>query len=119
MTFDAYRSVTLTPGTREQVALVQIVLNHIFPHGHSISIGAFDPKHGDPEFHDGKRTTCVSVFHFKAFAHIGFNAESRFVGDVKPGWQVLSEQWSSDTKLVTGAPLKVLFGFFVLFVVEI
>jgi inosine-uridine nucleoside N-ribohydrolase len=99
-------AVLLSPGTELQIAAVRLVLEHLFGGpDHGVRIGAFNVNHSTPNGGD-----CVSGWHFKALRAIGFTAESRASPDAD-GWSILSDLWSADVVLVTGAPLKNLGAF--------
>lgn len=95
--------VTVTPGTPDQIGVVRAALSWF---GRSIPVGAFDIDHqtrsGEPpgEGRHGRRGTCVSSWHYKAF---GDMPASR---DAVHGPELLRELCGPSTTLVTGGPLK-------------
>ncbi len=95
--------VTITPGTPDQVGVVRAALAWF---GREIPVGAFDLEHrprsreAPGEGRHGRRGTCVSSWHYKAF---GDMPPSR---DAVPGPELLRELCSPTTTLVTGGPLK-------------
>jgi inosine-uridine nucleoside N-ribohydrolase len=101
----------VTPGTPAQIAVVRTILAHILPADRLPPIGAFDLRHGH-SLDDSARPppTCVSDWHYKAFAHIGL-VRGAVDSDAPDGWRLLDQHWTADVTLVTGAPLKNLGAF--------
>lgn len=84
-------AVTVTPGTREQVALVRQALQW-FGRG-DIPVGAYNIDHvGD----------CVSAWHYSAYPQL-VKALAEPDGQ---GWEVLHKHLGPETTLVCGAALK-------------
>jgi inosine-uridine nucleoside N-ribohydrolase len=79
------RAVVVTPGTREQVALVRGALAQF---GKDIPVGAFDID---------RDKDCVSAWHYRAY---GMKKGS---ADAEPGHEVLRNVLTAETTLVVGA----------------
>lgn len=82
------RSVTVTPGTPDQIGLVRWALREV---GRDIPVGAHNLDHGKP---------CVSPWHYKAYGPIDASREA------EPAPDLLLRTLDATTTLVTGAPLK-------------
>lgn len=82
------KAVTITPGTPEQVGLVRKALSWF---DRDIPIGAFNLQH---------QKSCVSKWHSEVYGPITPSQEAT------PGYQVLLENLTPQTTLITGAPLK-------------
>jgi pyrimidine-specific ribonucleoside hydrolase len=95
--------VTVTPGTPDQIGVVRAALAWF---ERSIPVGAFDIEHqprsreAEGSGRHGRRGTCVSSWHYKAF---GDMPPSR---DAVSGPDLLRELCGPTTTLVTGGPLK-------------
>ena len=85
------KAVTITPGTRAQVALVRWALAAL--RREDVQVGAFDIDH--PK-------NCVSEWHYNPYTV----PRDGSAGSTRDGWGVLRDTLGPDTTLVTGAPLK-------------
>jgi inosine-uridine nucleoside N-ribohydrolase len=82
------KAVTITPGTPEQVGLVRKALSWF---ERDIPVGAFSLQH---------QKSCVSTWYSEIYGSITPSQEAT------PAYQVLLENLTSETTLITGAPLK-------------
>jgi pyrimidine-specific ribonucleoside hydrolase len=82
------KAVTITPGSPDQVGLVQQTLAWF---GRRLPVGAFKLGHSK---------SCVSSWHFKAYGQLSPSS------DAEPGAEILLRYCDEQTTLITGGPLK-------------
>jgi inosine-uridine nucleoside N-ribohydrolase len=89
------RAVTITPGSVQQLDVVNHVLGLMGRRG-DVEVGAFNIDH--PK-------SCVSSWHYKTFG-TAEEIEGEIIWDDVPGWYTLLNNCGPDVTLLTGAPLK-------------